>query len=70
MNRALGAALLVFGVVLLIMAYSASTSFANDVSRFFTGDFTDKTMWMLLGGGAAAIGGIVVMSMPGRPLTS
>jgi hypothetical protein len=57
MNKALSLALLVGGVVLIIYGISASDSFSSDVSRFFTGSPTDKTMWLLIGGiVAAAIG--------------
>ena len=66
MNRAIGAALLVVGAILLFMAFNASQSVANDISRFFTGEFTDKTVWMLVGGAAAAVAGLVMVAMPGR----
>ena len=58
MNRALSLALLVIGCVLIIYGISASNSFGSDVSRFFTGSPTDKTMWLLIGGVVAAILGI------------
>lgn len=58
MNRALSLVLLVIGCVLIIYGISASQSFSSDVSRFFTGNPTDKTMWLLIGGIVAAILGI------------
>jgi hypothetical protein len=58
MNRPLSVALLAVGCVLIIYGISASQSFSSDVSRFFTGSPTDKTMWLLLGGVVAAIIGI------------
>ena len=57
MNKALGIALLAVGVALAIFGISASDSFSSDVSRFFTGHPTDKSMWLLIGGiGAAVLG--------------
>lgn len=57
MNKAIGLALLVVGIVLIIFGISASDSFGSDVSRFFTGAPTDKSMWLLLSGVAATIVG-------------
>jgi len=58
MNRVLSLVLLIVGCVLVIYGISASQSFSSDVSRFFTGSPTDKTMWLLIGGIVAAILGI------------
>jgi len=58
MNRMLSLALLIVGCVLIVYGVSASQSFGSDVSRFFTGSPTDKTMWLLIGGVVAAIIGI------------
>ena len=57
MNKAVSLALLVVGIILIIAGVAASDSTASGVSRFFTGNPTDKTMWLLLGGVAAAIVG-------------
>jgi hypothetical protein len=65
MNRALGIALLIGGIVLAIFGISASESFSSDVSRFFTGTPTDKSMWLLLGGIVMAIVGLVLDAKPG-----
>ena len=58
MNRYLGIALLVAGLVLVIFGINASQSFSSDVSRFFTGSPTDKSMWMLIGGIIMAVVGL------------
>ena len=50
MNKAVSLALLAGGVLLLILGVSASKSLGSDISRFFTGSPTDKTIWMLIGG--------------------
>jgi len=57
MNRIVSLVLLVGGIILIIYGVTASKSFGSDVSRFFTGSPTDKTIWLLIGGCvAAAIG--------------
>lgn len=60
MNKALPLALLVGGIVLTIIGVNATNSFSSDVSRFFTGSPTDKAVWMLVGGIAAVIAGLVL----------
>jgi hypothetical protein len=57
MNKIISLALLIGGIVLIIYGISAADSVGSDVSRFFTGNPTDRTIWLLLGGiVAAAIG--------------
>jgi hypothetical protein len=58
MNKGISLALLVGGVVLIVLGISASNSFSSDVNRFFTGNPTDKAMWMLIGGAVAAVIGL------------
>ena len=68
MNKIVSLALLAGGVVLIIIGINATNSFSSDVSRFFTGSPTDKAVWMLIGGSAAAIvglGGLVLGSKRG-----
>ena len=55
MNKPLSLALLVGGIILIIYGISASDSVGSGVSRLFTGSPTDKTIWLLVGGAAAAI---------------
>ena len=59
MNKAISLALLVGGIVLIIYGISANDSTASGLSRFFTGNPTDKTMWLLIGGTVAAVAGLV-----------
>ena len=59
MNKAVSLAILAGGILLLIYGVSASKSFSSDISRFFTGSPTDKTIWMLVGGVVAIIIGLV-----------
>ena len=49
--------LLVGGIILMIYGAAASDSIGSSFSRFFTGSPTDKTMWLLIGGAAAAVVG-------------
>ncbi len=66
MNKPIGIALLVLGIVLIIFGINASNSIGSDFSRFFTGSPTDKSMWMLLGGIASLIVGSAVSLRPAR----
>lgn len=57
MNKPISLALLIGGIILIIYGVAAADSVGSDISRFFTGNPTDKTIWMLLGGiVATAIG--------------
>jgi hypothetical protein len=58
MNKALGIGLLIAGIVLTIFGINASESFGSEVSRFFTGTPTDKSIWLLIGGIGAGITGL------------
>ena len=58
MNNILGLAVFAVGIVLLIFGFNESHSFGSDVSRFFTGNPTDKAVWMILGGVAAVVAGL------------
>ncbi len=59
MNKGIALALLVGGIVLIIFGITATESFGSEVSRFFTGTPTDKSMWLLIGGIAATTVGAV-----------
>ena len=58
MIRIIGLVLLVVGVTLLIFGYQASQSVTERVVDGLTGHFTNQTMWYLIGGGAAVVGGL------------
>ena len=57
MNKSLSFALLVGGVILIIYGISANDSTASGFSRFLTGNPTDKTMWLLIGGAVVTVVG-------------
>ena len=65
MNNIIGLAILALGVVLLIFGFNESHSFSSDVSRTFTGNPTDRSMWMIVGGAVAIIVGLV-LALRGR----
>jgi hypothetical protein len=68
MNKAIGLALLAVGITLLVYGAHASDSVSSSISRFFTGNPTDKTVWFLLGGTAATICGAIMALLPARKL--
>lgn len=55
MNRIPSLACLVVGIILIVYDANASDSLSSDFSRFFTGTPTDRAIWLILGGAAAAI---------------
>jgi Protein of unknown function (DUF3185) len=59
MNKAISLAILAGGVLLLIFGINAYNSSSSDVSRFFTGSATDKSIWMSVGGAVATVLGLV-----------
>jgi len=66
MGRIIGIALLVIGVILLIWGANAADSFSSDIKEFFTGNPTDKAMWLFVGGAVAAVVGLGLL-VRGRP---
>ncbi|HVS09014.1 MAG TPA: DUF3185 family protein [Planctomycetota bacterium] len=67
MNRPLGLALLVAGIILLVLGFQASDSIGSDFSRFFTGSPTDKTVWFLILGAIATVaGGVLALGRRSR----
>ena len=61
MNKPISLALLVGGIILLIYGVNASDSIGSSFSRFFTGNPTDKTVWLLIGGAVATAVGAAGM---------
>ena len=58
MNKIIGIALLVVGLMLIGFGINASESFGSDVSRFFTGTPTNKSIWLLIGGAVSSCVGL------------
>ncbi|HEY9166618.1 MAG TPA: DUF3185 family protein [Candidatus Kryptonia bacterium] len=59
MIRAISIAVLAGGILLLILGINAYNSSSSDISRFFTGAATNKSVWLLVGGAVAAVLGLV-----------
>jgi hypothetical protein len=59
MNKAISLAVLAGGILLLIFGINAYNSTGSDISRFFSGSATDKSIWLLVGGAAATVLGLV-----------
>jgi hypothetical protein len=58
MNKTISLAVLVVGVVLLVFGFQASESVSSDFSRLFTGEPTDKAIWLLIAGGVLTVIGL------------
>jgi len=64
--RILGVVLLVAGIVALFFGWQASESIAEQAHEALTGRFTDETMWYFIGGGAAAVAGLLLVVFGSR----
>jgi hypothetical protein len=62
MNKSISLVLLLMGIALLIFGVIESDSISSDFSRLFTGEPTDKAVWLLIGGGVAAVAGMAGMA--------
>ena len=60
MNNIVGLAVLVLGIVLLIFGFNESQSFGSDVSRFFTGNPTNRSLRMIAGGAISVVAGLLL----------
>jgi len=65
MRRFAGIAVLVIGIFLVVWGANASQSVGSDISRFFTGAVTNKSIYLLVGGTIALIAG-ASMAFSGR----
>jgi len=63
-QRIIGIVLLILGIVLLVVGVNSSNSVVDQVSETFTGRFTDKTTWYLIGGVISALVGVLMLSVP------
>jgi len=48
MSKIPSLAVLIIGVIFILWGLNASESFGSDVSRLFTGEPTDRTIWLLV----------------------
>lgn len=59
MKKVISVALLVGGILLLYFGYDEYQSLGSEVDQAFGGSGSSQAIWMLVGGAAASIGGLV-----------
>lgn len=65
-KRIAGIVLLVVGAVLLYFGFQATDAPLEEARETITGDYSDQTMIYLIGGAAAAVGGLLLVLVGGR----
>ncbi|MDZ7645456.1 MAG: DUF3185 family protein [Woeseiaceae bacterium] len=60
-NKTIGIVLLVVAAIALYFGFNAMNSPAEEVSEAVTGQYTDQTMFYLIGGAVAAVVGLVLL---------
>lgn len=65
-TRIVGIALLIVGIALLLMGWNAADSLTEDIHEGLTGRFTDTTTLYLIGGGVAAVVGVLMTAFGAR----
>lgn len=65
-QRIIGIVLLVAGLVLLYFGWQSSESVGEQVHETMTGRYSDETMWYLIGGAVASVGGLLLALVGGR----
>jgi hypothetical protein len=68
MKNIVGFALIALGIVLLVFGFNESQSFGSEVSRVFTGNPTDRSIWFIAGGAVAVVAGLF-LAVRGRRRT-
>ncbi len=59
MKMSLAVALIIVGIALLIFGLGSADSIQNAFSRLFSGEFTGRTMWLIIGGCVCAVVGLI-----------
>jgi uncharacterized membrane protein len=65
-KRVIGIVLLIVGAALLYFGLQATDAPLEQVRESVTGDYSDQTMLYLIGGAAAAVGGIALLLVGGK----
>jgi Protein of unknown function (DUF3185) len=61
MSKSVALALVIGGLILIAYGFGASNSFGSHVSRTFNGSPSGRSIWLLVGGAAAAVTGLAFM---------
>jgi hypothetical protein len=69
-QRLIGIVVLLVGVGLTVVGMNASDSIADRFSNFFTGHFTDATVWYLVVGISCILGGILMTTFNAKQIHS
>ena len=56
-----GLGLLLVGIVLFFFGLNAKGSFSDRINNFFTGHYTEYTMWLLVLGLIAGVSGFLIL---------
>jgi hypothetical protein len=59
MKKAISAALLIAGILLLYFGYQEYNSLSSNINETFTGSPSNEALWMLIGGAAASVASLV-----------
>lgn len=65
-TRILGIALLVGGIIVFVLGWTATESASEELHQTLTGRFTEATTWYLVGGAVAAIAGLFLAAFGAR----
>lgn len=60
-NKLIGIILLVGGAIALYFGINATGAPSEEIAEALTGQYSDRTMMYLVGGGAAAVGGLFML---------
>ena len=60
-NKIIGIILLVLGAVLIFFGLNATEAPLEEVTEAVTGNYTDETMYYLIGGAVSAVLGLVML---------
>ncbi len=64
--RLVGVALLIVGLGLLYFGWQATDAFDEQIREAVTGQYSDETLWQLIGGAAAAVVGLLLVLFGGK----
>ncbi len=65
-NAWLGAVAVAVGIALLVFGINATNAPLESISETLTGRYTNSTMWLIIGGIGALVGGFVLVGTARR----